>query len=367
MKIRVATISGFASISTVVLAGMLIGGCSSPEVLMERPYIPAASNSDEAVVEKVTEEKVDVDITVPGPAVAAPPAMTTPPVMAPLPGRAVQPADFPPLGPVTAKSITYKVQRGDSFWSIARKFRVSKEELAAYNNVSLKKPLYIGKVLNIPPGGYAAPGEKLPPVKHAKAGKSAKPQQSHKAATTAVSSSAPADGKYTVKRGDTLGGIAHRFGVKLKALAQANNMSKPYAIRIGQKLVIPEGSVKVKSTPAKTAPKKAPAESIESALNAVPVESQSASQPKKPEIKDQSPEDILKTLDVGGGAKNEKAMLEELNLGTVKTRNVGVPSDTTIQAFAAKYGVSVNDVKKYNPDFGADGKIPKGSIVVIPE
>ncbi len=348
MKIRVSTISGFASVSALVLAGMLIGGCSSPEVLKKRSYIAAPSNSDEIVLDKVVEDKVDVDITVP---------QDAPPVIG------SQPAGYPPLESVKAKPISYKVKRGDSYWSIARKFGVSKEELAAYNNASLKKKLFVGKVLNIPPGGYAAPSDKLPPAKRPKSRRSVSTHtRSHKAI--------PAGGKYTVKRGDTLGGIAHRFGVKLKVIAQANNIVKPYRIRVGQKLVVPEGSVKIKNTPTSpSATKKAPADSIDNALSGISVDVPPVEQsPKKQPIKDQSPEDILKNIDVGdgGSANNEKALLDELNLGTVKTRNVGAETDTTIEAIAAKYGVSVSDVKKLNPDF-SDGKISKGSLVVIPE
>lgn len=44
---------------------------------------------------------------------------------------------------------------------------------------------------------------------------------------------------YTVRPGDTLSVIARRHGVSLAALAQANNLTNPNALRIGQVLTIP--------------------------------------------------------------------------------------------------------------------------------
>ncbi len=44
---------------------------------------------------------------------------------------------------------------------------------------------------------------------------------------------------YTVKRGDTLTSIARRYGVSVSAILEANNISNPDLIWIGQQLVIP--------------------------------------------------------------------------------------------------------------------------------
>jgi LysM repeat protein len=46
-------------------------------------------------------------------------------------------------------------------------------------------------------------------------------------------------GTYTVRWGDTLGGIAHRFGVPLAALLAANHLTDPDRVREGQILVLP--------------------------------------------------------------------------------------------------------------------------------
>ncbi|MFZ1061274.1 MAG: LysM domain-containing protein, partial [Candidatus Rokuibacteriota bacterium] len=49
---------------------------------------------------------------------------------------------------------------------------------------------------------------------------------------------------YHVKEGDTLSGIAKRFGVSLRALIDANGLQRPDALRLGQRLLIPSGSAR---------------------------------------------------------------------------------------------------------------------------
>jgi len=47
---------------------------------------------------------------------------------------------------------------------------------------------------------------------------------------------------YTVKHGDTPGGIASMFGVSPKALMQANGMDSPKGLRVGSTIVIPDSN-----------------------------------------------------------------------------------------------------------------------------
>jgi LysM repeat protein len=58
---------------------------------------------------------------------------------------------------------------------------------------------------------------------------------------TPVGSPAPISGEtYTVRPGDTLFTIAQRFGTTVSALVQANNLSNPDRLSIGQQLIIPQ-------------------------------------------------------------------------------------------------------------------------------
>ncbi|MEO2069218.1 MAG: LysM peptidoglycan-binding domain-containing protein [Desulfurobacteriaceae bacterium] len=52
-------------------------------------------------------------------------------------------------------------------------------------------------------------------------------------------SSAFADVIYKVRKGDNLSKIAKRFGVSVRDLIRANDLKKPYIIRVGQRLKIP--------------------------------------------------------------------------------------------------------------------------------
>ncbi len=59
---------------------------------------------------------------------------------------------------------------------------------------------------------------------------------------------------YVVRAGDTLGGIAARFGVSVAAIARANNITNPNRIYVGQRLIIPG----VSGSPSAPAPGPAP-------------------------------------------------------------------------------------------------------------
>jgi membrane-bound lytic murein transglycosylase D len=73
----------------------------------------------------------------------------------------------------------------------------------------------------------------------------------------------PAEGllagsQYRVESGDTLSAIASRHGVSMAALAELNNLERPYRLRVGQVLTLPEKGGKpaavVAQTPKETAP-----------------------------------------------------------------------------------------------------------------
>jgi membrane-bound lytic murein transglycosylase D len=59
----------------------------------------------------------------------------------------------------------------------------------------------------------------------------------HGATTTASTSATPRT--HTVKRGETLTGLARRYGVSVEALRQANGMSGRETLRAGAALRIP--------------------------------------------------------------------------------------------------------------------------------
>lgn len=134
------------------------------------------------------------------------------------PTRPNVPAAAAPLAVVTppaAASAIHLVAAGDNLWSIARKYGISVAELAAANRLAPSATLRIGQALTVPAQGVSPTAAASPGI------------------------ATPAN-TYTVVSGDTLGGIARRHGVTVAALRTANNLSGD-ALRIDQKLVIPEG------------------------------------------------------------------------------------------------------------------------------
>jgi LysM repeat protein len=73
--------------------------------------------------------------------------------------------------------------------------------------------------------------------------------------TTAAGAPAPAAaGSYTVSRGDTLGSIAARHGTTISALVALNHLRSANLVRIGQVLAIPGATSTVAGSPAPVAP-----------------------------------------------------------------------------------------------------------------
>ncbi|GAB4565609.1 MAG: hypothetical protein Kow0047_16290 [Anaerolineae bacterium] len=59
---------------------------------------------------------------------------------------------------------------------------------------------------------------------------------------TSTPTASPERVTYVVQPGDTLTAISRRFGVSIEAIAQANDIEDPTALRVGQELVIPSAS-----------------------------------------------------------------------------------------------------------------------------
>ena len=97
---------------------------------------------------------------------------------------------------------THVVQKNETLGGIAQRYGVSVSALQAYNGISNPNLLYVGKKLKIPSGNVS-------------------------------------EISYTVKKGESLGIIAKRFGVSANDLALINKISRPDLIRVGQKLTIP--------------------------------------------------------------------------------------------------------------------------------
>ena len=97
---------------------------------------------------------------------------------------------------------TYYVQAGDTLSSIAAKFGTTVSNLVSINHISNPNVIYVGQKIYV---GEASQGQ---------------------------------SNAYTVQSGDTLSGIAAKFGTTWQALAQKNGLANPNVIYVGQTLTI---------------------------------------------------------------------------------------------------------------------------------
>lgn len=114
---------------------------------------------------------------------------------------------IPGAAPSDQTNVTYVVQKGDSLWSIANANNTTVDELANLNDLGTNT-IYVGQALQIPNTGSS--GTTTPDTQ-----------------TT-----------YVVQKGDTLYSIALKYGTTPNAIIRKNNL-KNNTITVGQVLIIP--------------------------------------------------------------------------------------------------------------------------------
>ena len=123
--------------------------------------------------------------------------------------------------------ITHRVKKGETLGHIAMKYRVSVKNLMRWNGLTSKSVLRIGQRLTIYNGSGPAVSS---------SGSSKSSGGSSKSAATSKSSGYE---WYTIKKGDTLLGIAYKFsGVSLNDILKLNGLTKNSKIYPGRKIKI---------------------------------------------------------------------------------------------------------------------------------
>lgn len=142
-----------------------------------------------------------------------------------------------------AQQRTHTVQKGETVYSIARRYGVSVDAITAANGIKDPTKVQAGAVLNIP---GATPTPAAPTVVPSS------PAPSAASGAAAV--------VHLVKKGETLFAISRRYGVSVDAIAQANKLSGS-VIREGQRLTIPGAAASSPGAPTQTpqTPPQAPA------------------------------------------------------------------------------------------------------------
>ncbi len=109
------------------------------------------------------------------------------------------------------------VQKGDTLYSISRRYNVPIKDLININHLSSPYTLYVGQKIALPTKQY-----------------------------------------HVVQRGESLYSIARMHNVDVTSLSRVNNLSTPYALYVGQKLLLPGSVSSAPASTSKTASAPAP-------------------------------------------------------------------------------------------------------------
>ena len=120
---------------------------------------------------------------------------------------------------------TYTVQAGNTLSGIAYRYGVTVSQLQQWNNIPNPNQIYIGQILNIYTNTSNSTNNSLSNTTKSNNNSSNKHSNSSYTA-------------YTVQAGNTLSGIAYKYGVTISQLQQWNNIPNPNQIYVGQTLKI---------------------------------------------------------------------------------------------------------------------------------
>ncbi len=147
------------------------------------------------------------------------------------------------------------VQLGDTVDKIARRYGVSASAIVRANGITNADLIWVGQKLIIPGSGpaatpmpYASPAPTTSPVPGATLAPSATPAANATPlvtpapAATATPQPTAAPTIHVVQAGETLSGIAQRYGTTVAALVEANGLGSADLIRVGMRLLIVKGS-----------------------------------------------------------------------------------------------------------------------------
>jgi LysM repeat protein len=310
----------FLSVAGIIL---VFSGCASPKILEDRGVIPPPLLTPSGVeVEGGQENALDIPI-LPDQQISVSEEKVT--------SSGDELVDFPK---VDANEITYVVKKGESFWTISKKFGVGMKELAAYNKMDIKKPLKAGTTLTIPPGGRLLSVEQQQEI-------------------AKVKTPSGKETNYTVRPGDSLWVISRRFSSTVNSIANANGISKNSVLKVGQKLYIPnkgaEKSVKAAVVPKKSEPVK---------------KTESKTEPQNGKLTKED-SDLLNDL-INSDDKN-KAEASNAEAQSVNFLPHTVKDGDTWDTISEMYGVSIDNLKKANPKIASESKLASGTVVNVPE
>lgn len=121
--------------------------------------------------------------------------------------------------PLVAVEPTYHVvQPGETLAGIANRYGLTLAQISQINNISNPNRILRGQTLTV----FEAQGNSTN--------------------TTSASAATPTGLVYVIQPGDRLADIAQRYGVSWPAIVQANNITDPNRIKVGESIFIPEAT-----------------------------------------------------------------------------------------------------------------------------
>lgn len=225
LRLRPSTIGIFFGVFLLALSGLagfyvpneVVGSLAGPTP--GSPASPSASISQAghgSVMTQTSTPEAVLPTTAPAAATeAAVPTIPSPnPVVSPMPQPSftATPSSALASTPTIAPGVVHVVVEGDTISGIAEKYGVTEDSIVRYNGLSSPDDLHIGQKINIP----------IP--------------SSPRPAGTPTSEPYV---KYTVKEGDTLSGIADRYGVTVDSIVRYNGLSSADDLSIGDEITIP--------------------------------------------------------------------------------------------------------------------------------
>lgn len=134
----------------------------------------------------------------------------------------------------------YTVEKGDTLYSISRKYGVSVAELSKVNNLKNDNVIFAGQKLSIPDAhSDTSPAERTAKTGTSTASKTEITRDTDKTNRQASSESKRSYDTYTVQRGDTFYNIAKVNDISVAKLKELNAIDDESRLRVGQKLKIP--------------------------------------------------------------------------------------------------------------------------------
>ena len=266
-------------------------------------------------------------------------------------------AELPPVQHTTS----YTIQKGDTLSAVAYKYNLRWQDVVAVNPGLSPNKLRVGQVIQLPGQVDVSKARAVSTASHKKAS-AAKTTAPKASASVAAAATGPAT-TYVVKQGDSLSTIAHKHGVKIAAVREANAL-KGDKLSVGQKLKIPGATKKVADTAAPAAKKSASATAAkttapkaEAAAPAKTVETAPAAvtPPPAPAAAEAAPAAAPATPAAAPAA----APAAESNAQTYT-----VKEGEDLYAVAIRWGVSPSDLKALNNLTSTELKA--GTVLKIP-